>query len=111
MNCLGLLYIRLSFTKVLFLSLGTTWEHVEGSLEQITCGPIGVVLGVNASTYQYRTGVNNNKPIGTSWREHSSGIGYISCGVFGCWGIKSIATAENICYFNYTGFRDENIAG
>ena len=110
--------MKLRFTKILFLPLGSIgnmlgikWEHVDGGLEQITCGPFGVVLGVMRSTCFYRIGINDSRPTGTGWREHSSRIGYISCGAYGCWGIKSIATTENICYFNYTDFSEEKIAG
>ena len=69
--------------------LGSSWLSITGGMRQISCGPLGVVFGVNArKTCYLRRNITENKPEGKDWKVVGIGVRYVSCGVFGCWGIK-----------------------
>ena len=80
---------------------------VAGSLIQIDSGPPGIVYGVNRH-YQIfcRNGITLSNPKGTDWKHVGGALKYVSCGIYGCWGVNS----ANQIWFRH-GVTPHNCAG
>lgn len=67
------------------------WAFINftGTLVQIDSGPSGIVYGVNRFHHIYcRKGITLSKPTGTSWARVPGTLKYVSCGIYGCWGVN-----------------------
>lgn len=84
------------------------WEHIEGKMKQIACGPWGCWAVNEKGQVYFRHGITGDSCVGSSWTEEGKGFSKIEAGTDGA--VCGLSNDHRV-YYRYEMDLEEGFLG